>query len=160
MKKHTIYFDMDGTIADLYGYDNWLEKVRCKSTEPYLNAKPLVHMPTFARVCNQLKNIGYSIGIISWTAKGGTADYNKEVAYAKAKWLACHLPSVKFDEIIICDYGTPKSNFASDGDILFDDEENNLDNWADCGYLGFSPIDLISTLINLKNLTVAFSFTP
>lgn len=127
----TIWFDMDGTIADLYGYDNWLPLIRSGSTEPYANAKPLVHMPTFARKCNELRKSGYNIGVISWTSKCGSEEYNKAVAYAKAEWLVKHMPSVMFDSIIVCDYGTPKSTYADNGDILFDDEEPNRIEWEE-----------------------------
>lgn len=127
----TIWFDMDGTLADLYGYDNWLPLIRSGSTEPYANAKPLVHMPTFARKCNELRKCGYNIGVISWTSKTGSEEYSKAVAYAKVEWLEKHMPSVIFDSIIVCDYGTPKSMFANNGDILFDDEIENRIEWEE-----------------------------
>ena len=28
MKRKIVYLDMDGTIADLYGINNWLERLR------------------------------------------------------------------------------------------------------------------------------------
>ena len=34
-----ICFDMDGTIADLYGVDGWLEKLRAYDATPYLTAE-------------------------------------------------------------------------------------------------------------------------
>ena len=39
-----IYFDMDGTIADLYGVPNWLDCLIAEKTKPYREAKPLVDM--------------------------------------------------------------------------------------------------------------------
>ena len=36
-----IYFDMDGTIADLYGVENWLDYLVAEQTKPYREAKPL-----------------------------------------------------------------------------------------------------------------------
>ena len=36
-----IYFDMDGTIADLYGVENWLNDLRTERTTPYEIATPL-----------------------------------------------------------------------------------------------------------------------
>ena len=35
----TIYFDMDGTIANLYAVENWLPKLRNKDESPYAEAK-------------------------------------------------------------------------------------------------------------------------
>ena len=37
-----INFDMDGTIADLYGVENWLEHLINGNTFPYEMAKPLI----------------------------------------------------------------------------------------------------------------------
>ena len=126
MKKQ-IWFDMDGTIADLYGVENWLEKLTNSDASPYAEAKPLVRMASLARVLNRLQRNGYEIGIISWLAKYGSAEYNEMVIEAKKNWLAVHLKSVKFDHIDIVKYGTPKE-MGRNG-ILFDDEEQNRKNW-------------------------------
>ena len=127
----TIWFDMDGTIADLYGVEGWLDMLIAKNALPYEIAKPLVRLSALARVLNNLQRKGYKIGIISWLAKNSTAEYDKAVAEAKEKWLRNHLASVIFDEINIVAYGTPKSTFAkSDDDVLFDDEEPNRKEWT------------------------------
>lgn len=127
----TIWFDMDGTIADLYGVENWLPMLRASDPTPYLIARPLVNLSTLARMLNKLQKQGYEIGVISWTSKTGTPDYNAAVTAAKYAWLSKHLPSVDFDEIHVVPYGTPKQVFAhSDNDILFDDEAKNRENWT------------------------------
>lgn len=127
----TIWFDMDGTIADLYGVENWLPMVRASDPTPYLVARPLVNLSALARMLNKLQKQGYEIGVISWTSKTGTPDYNAAVTAAKYAWLSKHLPSVDFDEIHVVPYGTPKQVFAhSDNDILFDDEAKNRENWT------------------------------
>ena len=97
----TIYFDMDGTIANLYGVENWLPMLRNEDTTPYIKALPLLNMSILARLLNSLIRKGWNIGIISWTSKGGTEEYNERVKVAKIKWLKTHLKSVKFSEIKI-----------------------------------------------------------
>ena len=127
----TIFFDMDGTIADLYGVNNWLNYLLASDTLPYEIAKPLVKLNSLARILNRLQRNGYKIGIISWLSKSGSDEYNNAVAEVKKNWLRKHLASVKFDEIHIVNYGTPKQVFAKTGnDILFDDEKPNRDNWT------------------------------
>lgn len=127
----TIWFDMDGTIADLYGVENWLSYLMDGNTLPYEVARPLVRLSALARILNNLQRKGYQIGIISWLSKSGNADYNERVTIAKMKWIKKHLASVKFDEIHIVEYGTYKETFAkSDQDILFDDELNNRKYWT------------------------------
>ena len=127
----TIWFDMDGTIADLYGVEGWLEMLIAGNARPYEAAAPLLRMNVLARKLNELQKMGYEIGIISWLAKNSTADYDKAVTEAKMKWLGKRLASVVFDEIHIVKYGTPKQMFAkTPQDILFDDEEKNRENWT------------------------------
>lgn len=131
MKKE-IWFDMDGTIADLYGVNGWLDMLLNENARPYEIAKPLVNMRELARVLNRLIEKGWEIGVISWLAKNGTNDYNKKVANAKMKWLARHLKSVKFAKIDIVEYGTPKQ--INRNGILFDDEKQNRESWLGVAY--------------------------
>ena len=127
----TIFFDMDGTIADLYGVENWLDYLIASDTLPYAVAKPLLKLNSLARILNRLQREGYRIGIISWLSKNGTEEYNNAVTETKKNWLKKHLASVHFDEINIVKYGTPKQVFArTENDILFDDEEKNRNNWT------------------------------
>ena len=102
-----IWFDMDGTIADLYGVDGWLDYLINSDVYPYANARPLLHLSALARMLNKLQREGYEIGIISWLSKSGTDEYNKAVTDAKIKWLKKHLASVQFNAIHIVKYGTP-----------------------------------------------------
>jgi hypothetical protein len=127
-----INFDMDGTIADLYGVENWLEYIINKDVFPYANAKPLVNLSTLARMLNKLQRKGYKIKVISWLAKNSTAEYDEAVTTAKIKWLKKRMPSVQWDEINIVAYGTPKSRFGQG--ILFDDEINNRNEWRGIAY--------------------------
>ena len=125
----TVYFDMDGTIADLYSVPNWLPLLRAYDPKPYAEAKPLVNLNSLARILNRLQRQGFRIGIISWLSKTSTPEYDAKVTTAKERWLAKHLSSVDFDEIHIIPYGTPKETFATVNDILFDDEAKNRENW-------------------------------
>lgn len=50
MKK--IYFDMDGTVADLYGEKNWLDNLRKEVCGSFINLRPLVDMTELAMVCH------------------------------------------------------------------------------------------------------------
>lgn len=127
----TIFFDMDGTIADLYGVENWLDCLIASDALPYEIAKPLIKLNTLARVLNKLQKQGYKIGVISWLAKNSNEIYDEQVTKAKKEWLKKHLTSVTFDEIHIVKYGTPKQTFAkTKNDILFDDEEKNRNDWT------------------------------
>ena len=124
--KRRIYLDMDGTIANLYEVENWLADLTKSDPRPYIEAKPMVEKEVLADLINK----GYELAIVSWLAKNGNEVYNKEVRKAKKNWLKKHYPEIKFEEIHIVKYGTPKSKVAKHKDgILIDDEKNNRKEW-------------------------------
>ena len=143
----TIWFDMDGTIADLYSVENWLPMLRAYDPSPYMLAKPLVRLSTLAYMLNRLRAKGYRVGVISWGSKCSTPAYDAAVTAAKTAWLKTHLPSVDFDEIHITPYGVPKQNFKrTDADILFDDEERNRINWGENAHTETEIFDILKSL--------------
>lgn len=143
MKKE-INFDMDGTLADFYGVANWLGYLLNNDTTPYEVARPLFNFSALARQIHRLQRNGYEVNIISWLSKNGTEEFNTAVTAAKLGWLKRHLPSVEFDNISIVEYGTPKSQFGHG--ILFDDEEQNREEW---GHGAFDAVDILDMLREL-----------
>lgn len=139
-----IWFDMDGTIADLYGVGGWLDSIHAESIAPYRKARALCNLQALARVLNRLQRQGYKIGVVSWLAKGGSAEYGEAVAEAKKAWLAKHLASVKFDRVDIIAYGEPKQNGRAG--ILFDDEKPNRDAWGAGAYNVENIIGVLRTM--------------
>ncbi|MBO4674942.1 MAG: hypothetical protein J5601_02500 [Elusimicrobiaceae bacterium] len=142
-----ICFDMDGTIADLYGVENWLAYLVAEDTKPYAEAKALLNLSALARRLNKLQRQGHKLVVISWTSKCGSAEYDKAVAEVKKAWLAKHLPSVRWDEVNVVAYGYSKANFAESAeDVLFDDEERNRNDWTGRAY---GVADILGTLATL-----------
>ena len=138
-----IYFDMDGTIADFYGVNGWLDCLHENNVYPYVVAKPMFNVWDFSKLLNSLKRKGYRIGIISWTSKGGSNEFNALVERAKKHWLKENL-LITLDEIKVVPYGTPKSKAVDFPDgILFDDEENNRIEW---GMSAYTPAEIIKVL--------------
>jgi hypothetical protein len=127
-----INLDMDGTFVDLYGVNGWLDYLLNKDTTPYEIAEPLVNFSALARVLNNKQRKGYTINVISWTAKVDDDDFNARVVTAKLNYLTKRLPSVHFDNIFIVPYGTPKHELAQG--YLFDDEEPNRKAWGEGAY--------------------------
>lgn len=147
MKKVSINFDLDGTIVDFYGVENYIDYLKANDPYPYIHAAPLLNLSLLARRLNQLQRMGYEINIISWLARNSNPVYDLDVTIAKLHWLQRHLPSVRWDKINIVPYGTPKYRFAEDG-ILFDDEAKNRDSW-NCGkaYDVDNILDILSTMV-------------
>lgn len=129
---NTIYFDMDGTIADLYGVEGWLDDILNGSSYPYENARPLIDLKKFNEICIELQNKGYKIGIISWLAKNSSKEYDKAVRQAKRKWLKKYL-DFTLDYLHIVPYGKNKTYVGKKNSILFDDENGNIERWQNNG---------------------------
>ena len=125
-----IWFDMDGTIADLYGVDNWLEMLINFDPTPYVVAKPMLNLSLLARLMNKVQKNGFEICIVTALSKNSTVEYDEKVIEAKKRWLAQHLKSVQFDEVQFVPYTFVKNDVNTGNDILFDDEARHLEAWT------------------------------
>lgn len=143
-----INFDMDGTIANFYGVENWLQYLMERNPLPYEIAKPLVNMSVLARRLNSLQRKGYKVNVISWLAKNSNSDFDNAVTIAKIKWLRKHLPSVHWDSINIVRYGTPKNTIGCG--VLFDDEEPNRKMWGEGAYDVHNILEILKEIENGK----------
>lgn len=145
----TINFDMDGTIADLYGVENWLPDLRSENPRPYAVAQPLLPMAILMALLIEVKAQGHKVNVLSWSSKNASTAYDKEVEKAKRAWLAEHLPQFNFDNIFVVPYGTPKSSLASG--LLFDDDERVRKEWEQTdGNKAVAPseiLDILSALL-------------
>ena len=125
-----LVFDMDGTIADLYGVENWLADLRAEKTRPYEVAKPLYDMVELVELLNELRKLGWLIAVTTWLAKGATKEYNKEVTKAKKEWLEKY--NFPYDEIHTIKYGRTKADCTrkyGGYQILIDDNEKIRKGW-------------------------------
>lgn len=150
---YTIYFDMDGTIVNLYGVTNWLSKLQASDASPYIEAEPMVEAGEFQLLLAILQNRGFKIGVISWLAKDSEKSYDKMVRNAKKNWLKENFPEITFDEMHIVKYGTRKDYVAKDKfGIIFDDDERVRNTWRG---LPINPNceDIIEKLREIKKMT-------
>ena len=126
-----LVFDMDGTIADLYGVENWLPMLRAENPLPYVTASPMYDMVELMETLNTLKKQGWIIAITSWLAKGATRDYDNKVRKAKKEWLDRFM--FPYDELHFVKYGTTKANCTrhkADFQILVDDNKIVRNGWS------------------------------
>ena len=126
----TLVFDMDGTIANLYGVENWLEMLRAEDPTPYIVAQPMYDMDTLKVILEMLKLQGWTIAVTSWLSMGSTREYDKLVRQAKREWLERY--DFPFDEIHLVAYGTTKANCTRKNggyQILVDDNEKVRNDW-------------------------------
>lgn len=129
--ENILVFDMDGTIADLYGVDNWLRDLRSENPRPYVVANPMYDMETLASLLNIFRENGWKVIVTSWLSKGSTKAYDEKVREAKREWLEKY--DFPFDEIHLIKYGTTKANCTrkyGKCQILIDDNEKVRNGWT------------------------------
>jgi hypothetical protein len=130
MMNKILVFDMDGTIANLYGVENWLADLRSFNPRPYIIAEPMYDMEMLRMLLETLKEYGWTIVVTSWLSKESTKAYDKEVRKAKLEWLEKY--QFPFDEIHLVKYGTTKANCTrklGGYQILVDDNETVRNGW-------------------------------
>ena len=123
-----IYFDMDGTVADLYGVRDWEPMLRAHISDPYRFAAPMCDMLELHELLQEFVARGVTIGVISWGAIGATRAYNAEVRRVKREWCRMYMPTVS--EFHVVSYDTPKHRVAKIKDaVLVDDNAGVRDAW-------------------------------
>ena len=126
-----LVFDMDGTIADLYGVQGWLEDLRNENARPYKVAKAIYDKMVLNEILALLKAQGWKVVVTTWLAKDSTEYYKDLVRKAKLEWLAEQ--EFPFDEIHLVQYGTTKANCTrklGGYQILVDDNEQVRKGWT------------------------------
>ena len=134
-KVKTLCFDMDGTIADLYGVEGWLEKLRAYDATPYIQAEPMVDMELFAELLRTARAQGIEVRIITWLSKETTKEYDELVRMAKQVWLDYY--NIPYDHFHGIAYGTTKANMVRSSldykecetAVLFDDNAKVRKGW-------------------------------
>lgn len=126
----TLVFDLDGTIVNFYGVDNWLNDIRNENTRPYDIAEPLYDMDILNAILLALKSQGWRIAITTWLAMNSSVEFENRTRNAKLEWLAKY--DFPYDEIHLVRYGTTKANCTrSKGgyQILVDDNAKIRQGW-------------------------------
>lgn len=143
-----LVFDMDGTLADFYGVEGWLDDLHARNVRPYAEARPLVDMAELRNILLQLQDFGWHVVITSWLAKDSTRDYDNAVRTVKHDWLDTF--DFPYDELHFVKYGTTKANCTrkyGGRQVLFDDNEKVRNGWN----LG-EAIDAVDMIEYLKGL--------
>ena len=124
-----IYFDMDGTVYDLYGVADWLNKLRTEDVSVYATGNRLFD-DEFYKVVSALMRYGVRFGVITWGSMTATPEFEVQTEETKRQWVNEHLPFV--ESFHYQQYGTPKQQAVKNrtkNDILIDDNSDVLRVW-------------------------------
>ena len=153
MNVKMVCFDMDGTIADLYGVEGWLTDLRRYNAMPYRKAEPMWDMAELADLLHQVQAIGIEVRIITWLSKETTAEYDRDVRQAKRDWLEFY--GFPYDHFHGVQYGATKADsirkYLDEGEtaILFDDNAKVRQGWHMGEAIDPTTTNIIEVLRNL-----------
>lgn len=148
-----ICFDMDGTIADLYGVKGWLEMLRNENPTPYEVAEPIWNTEALNAILMALQAKGIEIRIVTWLSKDSTEEYKTATREAKKEWLADN--AFPYDHFHGVKYGATKADsirkYLDEGEtaILIDDNDKVRRGWHMGEAINPTTTDIIEYLAGL-----------
>lgn len=109
-KKITIWFDMDGTIADLYNHPDWLKRLRDEDETVFGELKKILDIKDLLNgIVYDDDKIDLYCGIITWSSMESTYDFHLRTADEKYLWLVREQGISLDNRHYFCiPYGTPK----------------------------------------------------
>lgn len=132
MKKISIYFDLDGTLFDLYGKDNWLEMLENEKAGAFSSGNLMGNIvkESLLQVVEKLAAYGVVFNVITWLPMNASKNYEEICKAEKIAWVRENLPFI--DEITCQSYGVPKQKAIKKKTarmILIDDNKSVCDTW-------------------------------
>ena len=147
-----VYFDMDGTIYDLYNLPDWLAKLR-NEISPFLDTESLVDIKTMAHLINVLRIQGNTFGVITWLPRDASEYFEELCAQDKAEILDRDFGTDAFDTFEAIKFGTPKHTTVgrplTREDVLIDDNWEILSEWTEADGTGVHASKLITYLYSI-----------
>ena len=148
-----ICFDMDGTIANLYGIENWEQQLNNENPAPYTNAKPMWNMKKLNKVLKKLQAKNIEIRVVTWLAMNSTVKFKEQTRKAKIEWLKKY--NFPYDNFHGVQYGTTKADtvrkYLAENEcaILIDDNDKIRNGWNLGETINPTKCDIIKMLKNL-----------
>lgn len=121
-----VYFDMDGTIADLYGVTNCFKRLDALDANVYLEAKPI---DKYINMLKEFKHMGYKVIILSCLGMISDPIFDKNTIHNKNIWLDKYVGKEYIDERMFIPNTKHKESYIKDYGILVDDDIRVLCNW-------------------------------
>lgn len=126
----SVYFDLDGTIYDLYSMPKWLEMLQNEQEGVFIQGQSCVPLDKLNSNIYRLLQLNVRFGIISWLPMQASLEYEEICRQEKLQWIKENLPFIT--EILIVPYGTPKQNSVRKKTrkmFLIDDNINVCEMW-------------------------------
>lgn len=148
----SIWFDLDGTLYELYKIPNWLERLERKDWNVFVDGKPRKHHERTREAIKALQAKGWTVGCITWGSRGLTKEKELQgIAEKKKEFLAKYFPEL-LENFYCLPYGASKAlpimhNYccirpSKQINYLVDDNKIVRENWRTYGQeFGFKTIN-------------------
>ena len=134
MKSIKVYFDLDGTLFNLYGKENWLEMLESETVGVFQGSESdlmeNIDLEELYEGIQALANYGVEFNVITWLPMQASREYEEICAKEKTEWVRKVLPFI--NEVVCQPYGTPKQKGISkraNTMILIDDNKEVCNMW-------------------------------
>lgn len=122
-----VYFDMDGTIADLYGVSDCFKRLDNMDAAVYSEAKPI---DKYINMLKEFHTMGYKVVILSALGMVSSKQFDEDTIRNKGIWLDTYVGKEYIDERIYIPNTKHKELYQLFGKgILVDDDDRVLMNW-------------------------------
>ena len=154
-----VFFDLDGTLFNLYGKTNWLEMLRTEQAGAFIGSfLPEIDLCEFYQTIERLSIYGIQFAVISWLPMQASPEYEEICREEKNNWILENLPFVS--EVSIVPYGIPKQDCIikrAQRMILLDDNKEICETWETAKQRKAIQITKDWTVVHaLKNLLEEF----
>ena len=154
-----VFFDLDGTLFNLYGKTNWLEMLRTETAGAFEGSfLPEIDLTEFYLTIEKLSIYGIQFAVISWLPMQASPEYEEICREEKNNWILENLPFVS--EVSIVPYGIPKQDCIikrAQRMILLDDNKEICETWETAKQRKAIQITKDWTVVHaLKNLLEEF----
>ena len=122
--KKVVYLDMDGTIFDLYGQNDWLDAIKNEDSTIFGGDRRIITEEKLREIFPENE---YDVRILTMTPLNASKEYCEKVIEEKNKWLDSFFPSIT--KRIFKSYGHNKNLKNSASAILIDDSEPIRNSW-------------------------------
>lgn len=132
MKSLKVFFDLDGTLFDLYGKSDWLYRLENEIEGVFSSGDlmPEISKEDLFEVIADLSAYGVEFNVITWLPMQASREYQETCTNEKIKWVRKNLPFI--NNIVCQPYGTPKQNGILQKAyrcILIDDNAEVCETW-------------------------------
>ncbi len=148
-----IYFDLDGTIYDLYNFPNWLYMLQNEES-PFYDLPPLVDIKVLRKIMEKLQSRETaSFEIISWLPMNASIAFEEKCTDEKINRVHDDFGTELFNNGHFLRYGTPKESAVLEPltrkHVLIDDNLEILEQWELAGGKGIEAKNILKYLRGL-----------